>query len=160
QPGRAGVPGDDRRLVHDPARGVRPAAIRRARAGRLSRDPGRDARAPARRDRWPGERRRARTARRELDAGARGGRDRRRGAARGPAMAEERPPVIFVGAGPGEAGMLTLRGQRALAEAQVVVFDAALSPALLDLATDGSERIRVSGSPDDGGGGVPRAAVP
>jgi len=72
----------------------------------------------------------------------------------------ERSPVVFVGAGPGEAGLLTLRGQRALAEAQVVVFDAGLSPSLLDLAMDGTERIRVAGSPDDGGSGVPRAAVP
>jgi uroporphyrinogen III methyltransferase/synthase len=68
--------------------------------------------------------------------------------------------VVFVGAGPGAAGHVTLQGQRALAEAQVVVFDAGLSASLLDLAAEGTERIRVAGSPDDGGGGVPRAAVP
>jgi siroheme synthase len=69
-------------------------------------------------------------------------------------------PVVFVGAGSGEAGLLTVRGQRALAEAQVVVFDPGLSASLLDFAPDGTERIRVAGGIDDGGGGVPRAAVP
>lgn len=68
-------------------------------------------------------------------------------------------PVIFVGAGPGDAGLLTVRGQRALGEAQVVVFDAGLSRGLLDLAGDGVERVPVASGAGDAGG-APRAAVP
>jgi uroporphyrinogen III methyltransferase/synthase len=70
-----------------------------------------------------------------------------------------RPPVIFVGAGPGDPGLLAVRGQRFLAEAQVVVFDALVAPALLDLAPETAERVRVAGGPEDAGG-VPPAAVP
>src|SRR5262249_30713234 len=53
--------------------------------------------------------------------------------------------------------------QRGLAEAQVVVFDAGLPAALLDLAPDVAERIAVAPSApghEDGASGVPRAAVP
>jgi uroporphyrinogen III methyltransferase/synthase len=67
--------------------------------------------------------------------------------------------VTFVGAGPGDPGLLTGRGQRALGEAQVVVVDGGLPPALLELAPPGAERVRVATTPDDTGG-VPRAAVP
>jgi uroporphyrin-III C-methyltransferase len=42
--------------------------------------------------------------------------------------------VVFVGAGPGAADLITLRGMRALAQAQVVLFDALTDPALRDLA--------------------------
>lgn len=42
--------------------------------------------------------------------------------------------VIFVGAGPGAADLITLRGARALARADVVLFDALTDPALRDLA--------------------------
>jgi uroporphyrin-III C-methyltransferase len=38
--------------------------------------------------------------------------------------------VIFIGAGPGAADMITLRGARALARADVVLFDALTDPAL------------------------------
>ncbi|EHR71045.1 uroporphyrin-III C-methyltransferase [Burkholderiales bacterium JOSHI_001] len=46
------------------------------------------------------------------------------------------PParVVFVGAGPGAADLITLRGARALARAEVVLFDALTDPALRDLA--------------------------
>ena len=46
------------------------------------------------------------------------------------------PPgrVIFVGAGPGSADLITLRGARALGVAEVVLFDALTDPALRDLA--------------------------
>jgi uroporphyrinogen III methyltransferase/synthase len=69
------------------------------------------------------------------------------------------PPVSVVGAGPGDPGLLTGRGQRALGEAQVVVFDGSLPPALLDLAPPDAERVRVGATPEDTGG-VPRGAVP
>jgi uroporphyrin-III C-methyltransferase len=42
--------------------------------------------------------------------------------------------VTFVGAGPGAADLITLRGARALAAAQVVLFDALTDPALQALA--------------------------
>lgn len=42
--------------------------------------------------------------------------------------------VIFVGAGPGSADLITLRGARALASADVVLFDALTDPALRAMA--------------------------
>ena len=42
--------------------------------------------------------------------------------------------VIFIGAGPGAADLITLRGARLLATANVVLFDALTDPALRDFA--------------------------
>ena len=42
--------------------------------------------------------------------------------------------VIFIGAGPGAADLITLRGARLLAMADVVLFDALTDPALRELA--------------------------
>ena len=42
--------------------------------------------------------------------------------------------VIFIGAGPGAADLLTLRGASRLAEAEVVLFDALTDPALREFA--------------------------
>jgi uroporphyrin-III C-methyltransferase len=42
--------------------------------------------------------------------------------------------VIFIGAGPGAADLITLRGARLLARAEVVLFDALTDPALRELA--------------------------
>ena len=42
--------------------------------------------------------------------------------------------VIFIGAGPGVADLMTLRGAQRLAEATVVLFDALTDPALRDMA--------------------------
>jgi len=42
--------------------------------------------------------------------------------------------VVFVGAGPGAADLITVRGARRLAQADVVLFDALTDPALRDLA--------------------------
>lgn len=42
--------------------------------------------------------------------------------------------VIFVSAGPGAADLITIRGARALAQAEVVLFDALTDPALRDMA--------------------------
>lgn len=42
--------------------------------------------------------------------------------------------VYFIGAGPGSADLITLRGARALAQADVVLFDALSDPGLRDLA--------------------------
>ena len=42
--------------------------------------------------------------------------------------------VTFIGAGPGAADLITVRGARRLAEAEVVLFDALTDPALRELA--------------------------
>ena len=42
--------------------------------------------------------------------------------------------VVFIGAGPGAADLITLRGARALAPADVVLHDAPTDPALRGIA--------------------------
>lgn len=49
--------------------------------------------------------------------------------------------VYLVGAGPGDAGLLTMRGAELLARADVVVYDALVNPELLRLAPPTAERI-------------------
>ena len=49
--------------------------------------------------------------------------------------------VYLVGAGPGDAGLLTLRGAELLARADVVVYDALVNPELLNLAPKTAEVI-------------------
>ena len=49
--------------------------------------------------------------------------------------------VYLVGAGPGDAGLLTVRGAELLARAQVVAYDALCNPALLKLAPGDAEII-------------------
>jgi uroporphyrinogen III methyltransferase/synthase len=49
--------------------------------------------------------------------------------------------VYLVGAGPGDAGLLTLRGAELLARAEVVVYDALVNPDLLRLAPKSAEII-------------------
>ena len=51
--------------------------------------------------------------------------------------------VILVGAGPGDPGLLTQKGRQALEQAQVVVFDRLVSPAILALIPPGAEAIDV-----------------
>jgi uroporphyrinogen III methyltransferase/synthase len=56
--------------------------------------------------------------------------------------------VYLVGAGPGDPGLLTVRGAEVLARADVVVHDRLSARELLDLAPEGAERIDVGKSPD------------
>ena len=51
--------------------------------------------------------------------------------------------VILVGAGPGDPGLLTMKGQQAIASAEVVVYDRLVSQAILDLIPEDAERINV-----------------
>ncbi|HEX3298720.1 MAG TPA: uroporphyrinogen-III C-methyltransferase [Actinomycetota bacterium] len=55
--------------------------------------------------------------------------------------------VVLVGAGPGDPELITVKGAKALAEADVVVYDRLAAPALLDLAPATAERIYVGKEP-------------
>ncbi|NUO76444.1 MAG: uroporphyrinogen-III C-methyltransferase [Lysobacter sp.] len=54
-----------------------------------------------------------------------------------------RGSVVLVGAGPGDPGLLTLRGLRALNEADVILHDRLVSAEVLQLARRDAERIEV-----------------
>lgn len=51
--------------------------------------------------------------------------------------------VTLVGAGPGDPGLMTVKGLRALMDAEVVVYDRLVSPAVLALIPAGARRIDV-----------------
>lgn len=51
--------------------------------------------------------------------------------------------VFLVGAGPGDPDLITLKGQRALADADVVYYDALVDQRLLDLCRTGARRVYV-----------------
>ena len=55
--------------------------------------------------------------------------------------------VYLVGAGPGDPGLLTVRGAEVLSLADVVVYDRLSVASLLDLAPRGAERINVGKAP-------------
>lgn len=58
----------------------------------------------------------------------------------------ERHPVVFVGAGPGDPELITLKGQKALGEADVVLYTGSLVPReLLVHARPGAELVDTAG---------------
>lgn len=59
------------------------------------------------------------------------------------AGAGETPPVLLVGAGPGDPELLTLAAAKALHRAEVVLYDALVGPEILALAPRDAERICV-----------------
>ncbi|CAH2605024.1 Uroporphyrinogen III methylase [Rhodovastum atsumiense] len=60
-----------------------------------------------------------------------------------PPPVPKRPRATLVGAGPGDPELLTLRAVRALREADVVLYDALVEPAVLDLVPPKARRIDV-----------------
>ncbi|MBN1140825.1 MAG: uroporphyrinogen-III C-methyltransferase, partial [Deltaproteobacteria bacterium] len=58
-----------------------------------------------------------------------------------------RPGTVYlVGAGPGDPGLITVKGLRCLKEAEVVVYDLLANPLLLEQAPPEAERIFVGKS--------------
>jgi uroporphyrinogen III methyltransferase / synthase len=60
--------------------------------------------------------------------------------------------VYLVGAGPGEAGLLTLRAAELLARADVVVYDATVSPDVLRMAPKAAELLEAGKIPSEAAG--------
>ena len=65
--------------------------------------------------------------------------------------------VILVGAGPGDPDLLTLRGHRALARAEVIVYDKLVNLALLDVAPPTA--LRIFAGKTRGDHTMPQAAI-
>ena len=57
-----------------------------------------------------------------------------------------RPLVYIIGAGPGDPGLITMRGLQCLGAADVVLHDHLVSPRLLRHASADAERIDVGGA--------------
>jgi uroporphyrin-III C-methyltransferase len=55
--------------------------------------------------------------------------------------------VVLIGAGPGDPELITLKGAKALGEADVVVYDRLASPSLLEHCRPDAERVYVGKEP-------------
>lgn len=58
-------------------------------------------------------------------------------------LRQTRGKVYLVGAGPGDPGLLTVRGKECLKQADVILYDYLANPALLSYAPDQAERLYV-----------------
>ena len=56
---------------------------------------------------------------------------------------EPHPKLTVVGAGPGDPELITLKAIKAIASAQVVLFDALVDTSLLEHCSEGCEKIFV-----------------
>lgn len=63
---------------------------------------------------------------------------------------DREPQVYLVGAGPGDPGLMTRRGEAVLRRADVVFYDFLTNPVLLDLAPSGARRVHVGKRPGSG----------
>jgi uroporphyrinogen III methyltransferase / synthase len=73
-------------------------------------------------------------------------------------MSEARPGVVYlVGAGPGDPGLLTVRGAELVASADVVLHDRLIPAAVLELAREDAERLYVGKEP--GSAAVPQGEI-
>src|SRR6516162_4515513 len=70
------------------------------------------------------------------------------GRAREKAQAAERGSITLVGAGPGDAELLTLRAARALQGAEVIVIEDRVAPAIVDFARREARKMLVGGAGD------------
>jgi uroporphyrinogen III methyltransferase / synthase len=61
-----------------------------------------------------------------------------------PAYTSRKRHVLFVGAGPGQPDLLTVRATRVLESAEVVVYDQLVSPAVLNLINPDAQKIPLS----------------
>jgi uroporphyrinogen III methyltransferase/synthase len=58
-------------------------------------------------------------------------------------MNSKQGKVYFIGAGPGDRGLITVKGKRALAKAEVVLYDSLVNASLLDICSPDAEKISV-----------------
>ena len=58
-------------------------------------------------------------------------------------MSEVKPFVTLVGAGPGDPDLITLKGIKAIKEADVILYDALVNEELLDYAKESCTKIYV-----------------
>ena len=63
-------------------------------------------------------------------------------------MSSPKGLVYLIGAGPGDPGLITVRGLECLQQAEVVIYDRLASPRLLNSVPPGAERIYVGKGPD------------
>ena len=56
-------------------------------------------------------------------------------------MSKKKGRVYLIGAGPGDAGLLTLRGKELLGEAQVVIYDSLVNPQILKFCQPDAELV-------------------
>lgn len=67
--------------------------------------------------------------------------------------------VYLVGAGPGDPGLMTLRGAECLRQADLILYDGLVNPLLLQLASETGVCERTARTRNDGGAFVPQQSI-